>query len=486
MNQSELKQKIIIMKEKSENYDKLLFNFKILEEKYNNILKKYNIQLSNIENNKVGGELAIITHNNYLLKNELNEIQNLCDFKNNEIIVLREHLSILNSQLLNKNNNLLNNNLVDKNMNIFSNLHNNQHTDEINKLKNNYDNRISIFENVIEKHKKRNNMLVDNLERHLDIVKELKQQTEKNKNDLENKNNYITSLIGEIDDFKGNLGYEKDNIKYLKTDINNLELDIEKKEIIIGELSNNNKNLIKLNDDLLEDKCDLIEDINKQRSLIIILDEKNKKLLNETTELFIYINSQTSNYEVLLDEKNKLFNDNKKLKEETEELQSYNINFIEQLTQKENLILVLENDNKRLLDENNYKNNLMTENNELFVYINSLNNKVQKISEYNEIYLNELEDTKKLIEIQKNEINELNLLKIENKQLQNEIQQNNINNINLNSLDWENINQNDINININVTENDINNNIDFINSLINETNEINETEKQTNEWTFIN
>jgi hypothetical protein len=229
MNQVELKQKIIIMKEKSENYDKLVFNFKILEEKYNNILKKYNIQLSNIENNKVSGELAIMTHNNYLLKNELNEIQNLCDIKNNEIIVLRENienLSIINSQLLNKNNNLFNNNLENKNMNIFSNLQNNNqnnnqnsnYTDEINKLKNNYDNRISIFENVIEKHKKRNNMLVNNLEKHIDINEELKQQIEKYKNDLENKDNYITSLIGEIDDFKGYLGYEKDNIKYFSND----------------------------------------------------------------------------------------------------------------------------------------------------------------------------------------------------------------------------------------------------------------------------
>ena len=144
-----------------------------------------------------------------------------------------KNLTILNNELVNKNNNLLNNNLinnnlpnknlVDKNMNIFSNLNNNNnsnssnnnsnnsHTDEINKLKNNYDHRISIFENVIEKHKKRSNMLLDNVEKHLDINRELKQQIEKYKNDLENKDNYITLLIGEIDDFKGNLGYEKDN-----------------------------------------------------------------------------------------------------------------------------------------------------------------------------------------------------------------------------------------------------------------------------------
>ena len=75
MDQLALKERIIIMKEKSANYDKLLFNFKLVEEKYNNLLKKYNTLQSNMENNTVAGELAIMTHNNYLLKKELDEIQ---------------------------------------------------------------------------------------------------------------------------------------------------------------------------------------------------------------------------------------------------------------------------------------------------------------------------------------------------------------------------------------------------------------------------
>lgn len=468
MDQLALKEKIIIMKEKSANYDKLLFNFKIMEEKYNNLLKKYNTLQHKMENNTVAGELAIMTHNNYLLKKELDEIQYLYDVKNN----------------------LLNNNLPDKNMNIFTSLHtsNNQYTEEINKLKTNYNNRINIFESVIEKHKKRNNILLDNLEKHLDMIRELKLQNEIYKNEIENKANYISSLIGQIDDFKGNLGDQKNHIKDLNIDINNLELDIEKKEIIMGELNNDKKDLVKQNNNLIEDKCNLIETIAHRNGFIFILQEKNEKVLEE---------------------KNELLKNNKKLKEETEELQSYNIEFMERLMQKETLISRLEKENKKITDENDYKNNLMIENNELYININSLNNKIQKISEFNEIYLNELEETKKLTEIQKKEIETIEPLKLEIqrlnneiKKLNNEIQQNNILS-SINPLDWENVNINintNINDNINdfndldFTENDIDNNIDFINSIIAEDDNFDNIlskntnlfdEKQTNDWTFV-
>ena len=443
MDQLALKERIIIMKEKSANYDKLLFNFKLVEEKYNNLLKKYNTLQSNMENNTVAGELAIMTHNNYLLKKELDEIQSSNNTKKN----------------------LLNNNLQDKNMNIFTNLHNsnnysnNQHTDEINKLKTNYNNRINIFENVIEKHKKKNNILLDNLEKHLDIIKELKQQNEIYKNEIENKANYISSLIGEIDDFKGNLGDQKNNIKDLNTDINNLELDIEKKEIIIGELNSDKKDLKEINSRLIENKCDLFETINHRNGLIVILREENNELLNK----------------------------NKKLKEETDELQSFNINFMEQLIKKETLISRLEKENSKIIDENNYKNNLLNENNELYLYINSLNIKIQKINEFNQIYLNELEETKKIIEIQKKEIETIEQLKLENQRLNNEIQQNNILST-INPLDWQNININDSGNEIDITETDIDNNIDFINSIIIDNDNYNNLNdnKQTNDWTFVN
>lgn len=443
MDQLALKERIIIMKEKSANYDKLLFNFKLVEEKYNNLLKKYNTLQSNMENNTVAGELAIMTHNNYLLKKELDEIQSSNNTKKN----------------------LLNNNLQDKNMNIFTNLHNsnnysnNQHTDEINKLKTNYNNRINIFENVIEKHKKKNNILLDNLEKNLDIIRELKQQNEIYKNEIENKANYISSLIGEIDDFKGNLGDQKNNIKDLNTDINNLELDIEKKEIIIGELNSDKKDLKEINSRLIENKCDLFETINHRNGLIVILREENNELLNK----------------------------NKKLKEETDELQSFNINFMEQLIKKETLISRLEKENSKIIDENNYKNNLLNENNELYLYINSLNIKIQKINEFNQIYLNELEETKKIIEIQKKEIETIEQLKLENQRLNNEIQQNNILST-INPLDWQNININANGNEIDITETDIDNNIDFINSIIIDNDNYNNLNdnKQTNDWTFVN
>ena len=58
-------------------------------------------------------------------------------------------------------------------------------------------------------------------------------------------------------------------------------LPIEKKEIIMGELNNDKKDLIKQNNDLIEDKCNLIETIAHRNGFIFILQEKNEKVLEE-------------------------------------------------------------------------------------------------------------------------------------------------------------------------------------------------------------
>ena len=160
---------------------------------------------------------------------------------------------------------------------------------------------------------------------------------------------------------------------------------------------------------------------------------------------------------------------------------------MEQLIKKETLIARLEKENSKIIDENNYKNNLLNENNELYLYINSLNIKIQKINEFNQIYLNELEETKKIIEIQKKEIETIEPLKLENQRLNNEIQQNNILST-INPLDWQNININANGNEIDITETDIDNNIDFINSIIIDNDNYNNLSdnKQTNDWTFVN
>merc|ERR1711903_376105 len=434
----------ILSKSQTKSLSKNLFETKynILEEldSYNieksNVEKKYDIEILDLENNyadkynklslkyqeyliqkKSLEDLKNQDENNIIEKynDEKNKLDPLGDFNsiendiNNEIINIDETVSKMDKENNNKKLKLnkefkTNIDYYNKQIIILQNEKNEKnyiiskkYEDDLNKIDNNYNLKKETTQEYI-------NELKNNI---YEIKKKYIQKLEeKNKTDIDNEKNRINQIIKNLTDDKVKLENEYNNeIEKIKKTINNLESKNNEKNKYMKEI----KNKIRIEEEKFKKKKNIfLDNINE---LKIILDVKRKEIKNinkffkdeiEQNTKIEYnqkINKIKDKYNILRN----TFVSNDKVSEE--DYNKYNNKILDLKLNNEELILKINkiennitSEEKLLNDELNRKKIIINKINQKSKE-NQINNKIQNINnefqKFNEIYIIELEKTKK-------------------------------------------------------------------------------------------
>ena len=155
--------------------------------------------------------------------------------------------------------------------------------------------------------------------------------------DLQDK---ISSLTGDIDDMK-NASYDKSKtIKGLNFEINNLESTIENHETVNSMLLEN----IKIKQLDIDEFSECIIDLKDKLQVMTGF----SKLYHNSKDIFGKYEKLKTNYENIVEENKSLLMSNNYLRSDVEKLTKYNSNFITQIEQANNEIAQLKEENKKM------------------------------------------------------------------------------------------------------------------------------------------
>ena len=273
---------------------------------------------------------------------------------------------------------------------------------------------------------------------------------------LDNKDKNINELLNMINSTQNkNESYLRE-INELKLYINELEKN---RNIIINKQLNENKELNNINNNEVNNN-DINNRLNNDNNIIInkkqeldieILRESNKKLNEKITELIEELKNKENTIISLNEEKvsilkkkgdyeNRINGMTKLINKMKNELDNKNLS----IDSNDNKIILLQNELNNVSQLNNQSNNniskLINENDQLKNQIKSLKDNYTNISLNNEELINKINKLEKENEEKINKINQENINKIN--ELQSEISENNKNSIELHNLKIKNQNLN--------------------------------------------
>ena len=362
-----------------------IMNEKLIQE---NTIQKKEQQVSKIDINKINKLDELLTENTYI--NEKFNIQN-------------ELIHKLKIELLQKDSEISElKNMLGNEKNSVSTLKEEIYINSYNKAKSQCEQKISeISENLVKTERECNDLKNKNNICEKDI-------NEKNIliGDLEIKFNNIKNKFDLLDnEYKNYTDKKSDEINKLNLKINELNDQITEKDLLIEKLSEENKNLTQKNDGLNIDYNKINKECITNKNNIKI----NKELIEKQEKL---IKEKELNYDLLQNEfsfkeKNYL-NENRKLKQELAELEEKYKKLIIDLNNKENESIELNKEKQYLINEINYYKTQTNQMSNLENEIKNYKNKeIDLIREKNDI-MNKLNiqnnDTKSF----QNKLNELN------------------------------------------------------------------------------